>query len=108
MRDLLYHKGLHFRWLNWLAIQDNFSWYIRNTRLGRYFFMAKPTDAMGIGVVMKERDRIVNSVLDGDGSVKQVALVNGSLLSSFLSTKRSDGSQMMSLTDVRAEVLFAL
>ncbi|OQD60731.1 hypothetical protein PENPOL_c021G03699 [Penicillium polonicum] len=107
VRDLIHNKNLCFRWINFLAIQDNFSWYIRNTRLGRWLFMARPTDKSGVGVLMRERDRIVESVFDDDGNIKKNSLVEGSLLSTFLSAKNDDESQM-SFTDTKAEILFAL
>lgn len=69
--------------------------------------MARPTDKSGIGVLMRERDRIVESVFDNDGNIKKNSLVEGSLLSTFLSAKNDDESQM-SFTDTKAEILFAL
>lgn len=69
--------------------------------------MARPTDKSGIGIVMKERDRLVNEVIDEEGNIKESALVEGSLLSSFLRSW-SIGLNPMSMTDIKAEILFAV
>ncbi|GAO17428.1 uncharacterized protein UV8b_16027 [Ustilaginoidea virens] len=105
VRNLLYHNNKSFAWISFLSIQDNFSWYVRNTRLGRYALMARPTDKTGIGVFMRERDSIVDSIVDASGKIDRETLVEGSLLWSFLNAEHQ-GS--ISMTDVRAEVLFAL
>lgn len=107
VRDLLHHKSVNRKWANFLAIEEGFSWYIRNTWLGRRFLMARPTDKSGIGIVMRERDRIVGEVVDDRGNINKSALVKGSLLNSFL-TAWSAGSNAMTMTDIKAEILFAV
>ncbi|KAM3447082.1 hypothetical protein MY3296_009077 [Beauveria thailandica] len=106
VHDLLRNQKHAFRWINFLSIQDNFSWYIRNTRLGRKLVMAHATDRLGVGVYMKERDCIVASAFDEAGVLDKSTLIEGTLLSSLLTDHYAGNG--MTLTDVRAEVLFAL
>ncbi|KAK8142207.1 hypothetical protein G3M48_009152 [Beauveria asiatica] len=106
VHDLLRNQKHAFRWINFLSIQDNFSWYIRNTWLGRKLVMAHATDRLGVGVYMKERDCIVASAFDEAGVLDKSALIEGTLLSSLLTDHYAGNG--MTLTDVRAEVLFAL
>ncbi|KAM3429127.1 hypothetical protein MY4824_008437 [Beauveria thailandica] len=106
VHDLLRNQKYAFRWINFLSIQDNFSWYIRNTRLGRKLVMAHATDRLGVGVYMKERDCIVASAFDEAGVLDKSTLIEGTLLSSLLTDHYAGNG--MTLTDVRAEVLFAL
>jgi hypothetical protein len=107
VRGLLHHKRASFRWINFLATEEGFSWYIRNTWIGRRFLMPRPTDKSGIGIVMSERDRIVGEVVDDGGNINKSALVKGSLLNSLL-TAWSAGSSVMTITDIKAEILFAV
>ena len=94
-------------WLGeFLAVQEGLSWYIRNTRIGRYLLMARPTDQWGIGAVMGIRDKIVDARVGADGEVKGV-LEENSLLSRFLKAKNADGSPMP-LQDVKNELLTAM
>lgn len=106
VQNLLYYKDNTFHWLKLFAIQENLSWCIRNTWMGRSLIMARPTDKSGVGVFMRERDRMMASVLGENGRLKKSALVEGSLLSSLLDSHFAGNG--MSLTDIRAEVLFAL
>ena len=90
-----------------MTIQENLSWIVRNTRLGRRYLMPHPTDQSGLGVVMAERDRIVDAVIDSDGKVKRHLLVKGSLLSSLMEILGTEGCPL-SLVDVKAEIFFAM
>lgn len=90
-----------------ITIQENLSWIVRKTRLGRRYLMPHPTDKSGLGVVMAERDRIVDAVIDSDGKIKHDLLVKGSLLSSLLENLGTEGCSL-SLVDVKAEIFFAM
>ncbi|KAE8316432.1 cytochrome P450 [Aspergillus transmontanensis] len=90
-----------------MTIQENLSWIVRNTRLGRRYLMPHPTDQSGLGVVMAERDRIVDAVIGSDGKVKRHLLVKGSLLSSLMEILGTEGCPL-SLVDVKAEIFFAM
>ncbi|KAE8351271.1 cytochrome P450 [Aspergillus coremiiformis] len=107
VKGLIENKNKTLLYIFFMGIQDNLSWIVRNTRLGRRYFMPHPTDKSGIGVVMAERDRIVESVIDSDGKVKKDLLVKGTLLSSLLDLL---GTEMCSLdlVDIKAEILFAM
>ncbi|EGX93792.1 Cytochrome P450 [Cordyceps militaris CM01] len=106
VRNLLHNKDNTFDWQKFLAIQENVSWYVRNTWLGRNLIMARPTDKSGVGVFMKERDCIIASAIDKNGHLNRGALVEGSLLSSLLESHFAGNG--MSLKDIGAEILFAL
>ncbi|KAL2152159.1 hypothetical protein VTH82DRAFT_5343 [Thermothelomyces myriococcoides] len=107
--DGLIEKFSQTLWLGeFLAVQENLSWYIRNTRIGRYLmgFLVHPTQTWGIGSVMKIRDQIIDTIVDSDGEIKG-DLVEDSLLGRFLKAKNGDGSPM-SMQDVRNELLVAV
>ncbi|KAM3556481.1 hypothetical protein ARSEF4850_005516 [Beauveria asiatica] len=87
VHDLLRNQKHAFRWINFLSIQDDFSW-------------------LGVGVYMKERDCIVASAFDEAGVLDKSTLIEGTLLSSLLTDHYAGNG--MTLTDVRAELLFAL
>lgn len=106
VRNLLYCKDNTFHWVKFLAVQENLSWYVRNTWLGRNLIMARPTDKSGVGVFMRERDHIMASVLGENGNLDRSTLAEGSLLRSLLDSRFAGNG--MSLKDIRAEVLFAL
>lgn len=88
--------------LEFIAIQDNLSWYLRNTRLGRYF-IPKPTNTWGIGAVMAERDRIINELVDHDGKLK-----NDIIQESFLAKWLSSPTSPLTLDEVRGEILTSM
>lgn len=106
VRGLLYIKDNTFHWLGFLAIQENLSWYVRNTWLGKNLVMARATDKSGVGVFMNERDRMIASAFHKNGDLDRSALVEGSLISSLLNAHVAGNG--MSMEDIRAEVLFAL
>ncbi len=94
-------------WLGeFLGELDNFSWLVRKTSLGRYLLQPHPTDTKGIGAVMGERDRIFGEMLGEDCDIK-VDLADNTFLHKFLRTRNEDGS-LMSMKDVKAEILLAL
>lgn len=96
-------------WLGeYLAVQENMSWYLRNTRIGRYLrdVCVSPAQTWGIGGVMRVRDKIIDSLVGPDRKPKG-PLTENSLLSRFLAAKNGDGSPM-SLQEVKDELLTAM
>lgn len=93
-------------WLGeFLGELDNFSWLVRDSCIGRYLLQPKPTDITGIGAVMGERDAILGDMLEGRDA--KVDLPDNTLLSKLLGARNADGS-IMSMIDIRAELLLAL
>ncbi|GMG55331.1 unnamed protein product [Aspergillus oryzae var. brunneus] len=90
-----------------MTIQENLSWIVRNTRLGRRYLMPHPTDQSGLGVVMAERDRIVDAVIDSDGKVKRHLLVKGSLLGSLMEILGTEGCPLSLVQEKLYEELVA-
>ena len=103
----LIEKFAQTLWLGeFLAVQENLSWYVRNTRIGRYLFMVRPTDVWGIGAVIGEINKMVEAIVDSDRKTKGT-MVEGSLMGRFLAAKNADGSTM-TMQDVKNELLTAM